>query len=98
MELAIGFDCGNFDFQMSDSSIFYIVQIRNCITVVHYTQCTLYHVFRCHNAAREVIVSESMTLTQFAERHYKDLPLQIKVLRGYCGSTSRLTSKYHMYK
>ena len=41
-----------------------------------------------------MIVSETMSLTQFVERYAKDLPLQIKVLRGYCGNTARLTSKY----
>ena len=59
---------------------------------------------RHHNPGKEVIVSETMSLTQFVERYAKDLPLQIKVLRGYCGNTARLTSKYmhtvlivHMY-
>ena len=50
--------------------------------------------YRYHSPGKEVIVSESMSLTQFVERYAKDLPLQIKVLRGYCGSTARLTSKY----
>jgi hypothetical protein len=53
--------------------------------------------YRHHNPGKEVIVSEAMSLTQFVERYAKDLPLQIKVLRGYCGSTARLTSKYMSY-
>ena len=68
------------------------MDIISCMYLVSYLQYNLH--FRHPGTAKEVIVSESMSLTQFIERYSKDLPLQIKVLRGYCGSTSRLTSKY----
>ena len=67
--------------------------IRTLRPFLIYILFSLFLINRRHSLAKEVIVSESMSLTQFVEKYSKDLPLQIKVLRGYCGSTSRLTSK-----
>ena len=69
--------------------IVYAFHVHVCI--LDFKQCIAVH--RHPNPGKEVIVSETMSLTQFVDRYAKDLPLQIKVLRGYCGSTSRLTSK-----
>ena len=43
------------------------------------------------------LASPPLSLTAFVEEYSKQLPLQLKVLRGYCGPSSRLTSEWYNF-
>jgi len=40
---------------------------------------------------KEVFLSDGMHLRDFVEKYSKSFPVHIKVLKGYCGPSSRLT-------